>query len=362
MRVARGLSQQDLAARCALTRQSVGAIEGGRYVPNTGVALALARALGCSVEDLFVLPDEPPSLPVELAAARPHTARVALASLRGRLVAHPLDAECELQAGFSSADAILDARGRRPHARLLAPAHELERTALLLGCDPGLAVLRAHVERRNPDVQLRCLARPSTRALAELAAGHAHLAGTHLLDPTTGVHNLPQARRALAATGGLVVRFASWEQGLVVAHGNPKKIRGVADLVRPRLRFVNRDPGSGIRALIDELLAKAGISAGDLVPGDRVVSTHVAAAACVACGGADVAPSLRAVADAFGLGFVPLAAADFDLAIPLDQLSHPAVATLLDLLQDDALRRDLGALAGYDVTATGTVVAEVPAA
>ncbi|MBY0274331.1 helix-turn-helix transcriptional regulator, partial [Candidatus Binatia bacterium] len=62
VRAARGLSQQELAARCALTRQSVGAIESGRYVPNTGVALALARALGCRVEDLFALPDAPETL------------------------------------------------------------------------------------------------------------------------------------------------------------------------------------------------------------------------------------------------------------------------------------------------------------
>jgi putative molybdopterin biosynthesis protein len=361
-RVARGLSQQDLAARCGLTRQSVGAIESGRYVPNTGVALALARALGCGVEDLFALPDEATSLPVELAGPGRSSPRVALASVRGRLVAHPLVAERELQDGFPSADGILEARGRRPRARLLTPQHDLERSALLLGCDPALAVLRGHVERRNPDVRLRCLASASAHALAELDAGHAHVAGTHLHDPATGVHNLPQARRALSRTGGLLVRFASWEQGLVVAPGNPKKIRGVADLVRPRLRFVNRDPGSGIRALLDQLLAREGVAVAGLAGPERVVTTHVAAAAAVAFGGADAAPSLRAVAEAFGLGFVPLAAADFDLAIPSDQVSHPAVATLLDLLQDDALRRDLGALAGYDVSATGTVVAEVAAA
>ncbi|MBY0276526.1 XRE family transcriptional regulator, partial [Candidatus Binatia bacterium] len=64
----------------------------------------------------------------------------------------------------------------------------------------------------------------------------------------------------------------------------------------------------------------------------------------------------------FGLGFVPLAAADFDLAIPAEHATHPAVATLLDVLSADALRRDLGGLAGYDVSRTGRVVAEIPAA
>lgn len=362
IRTARGLSQQDLAERCAVTRQSVGAIEAGRYVPNTGVALALARALGCRVEDLFALPDAPAApVPVELAESRTGTSRVAVATVRGRLVAHPLVPERELHAGFPSADAILDAGSGGPRARLLAPSRELESTALLLGCDPGLAVLRTHVERCNPDVRLRCLSAASRRALAQLAAGHAHVAGTHLRDPASGVHNLPQAKRALAKTGGLLVRFASWEQGLVVAPGNPRGVRGVADLARPRLRFVNRERGAGIRALLDALLAAEGVAADDVSGYERVVATHVAAAACVASGGADVALSLRATADAFGLGFVPLEAADFDLAIPADQASHPAVATLLEVLSDETFRRDLGGIPGYDVSRTGAVVAELRA-
>lgn len=361
-RVARGLSQQDLAARCGLTRQSVGAIESGRYVPNTGVALALARELACRVEDLFSLPEETPSLPVEMAEpATGGAARLAVAAVRGRLVAHPLGAERELQGGFLAADALLAGDARRPEAQLLTPAHELERSALLLGCDPGLGLVGAHVERRNADVRLRCLPVASRTALEQLRAGHAHVAGTHLHDPATGVHNLPQARRALARTGGLLVRFASWEQGLVVAPGNPRAIRGVADLARPRIRFVNRDPGSGGRALLDELLAREGVEPARIPGYERVVTTHVAAAACVAAGGADAALSLRATAEAFGLSFVPLAAADFDLAIPADHLAHPAVATLLDVLNSDAVRRDLRALAGYDVSGTGTILFELPA-
>lgn len=361
MRTSRGLSQQELGARCALTRQSVGAIESGRYVPNTGVALALARALGCTVEDLFELPDSPTPVPVELAEGAQATARVALAAIGDRLVAHPLVAEREL-AGFPAADALLEPGAGKPRVRLLAPRHDVERTALLLGCDPGLAILRGHVERRNRDVRVRCLASASRRALAELRAGHAHVAGTHLHDPATGLHNLPFAKRALTKTGGLLVRFASWEQGLVVAPGNPAKIGGVADLARPRLRFVNRDPGSGIRALLDELLAAEGLVPAEVAGHDRVATTHAAAAMCVASGGADVAPSLRATADALGLGFVPLAAADFDLAIPYDHASHPAVAMLLDVLSGEALRRDLAGLAGYDVSRTGSVVAEIAAA
>src|SRR5262245_36304080 len=94
LRNARGLSQLEIADRTGLTRQSVGAIESGRYVPNTAVALALARCLGCRVEDLFALPDDAASEPIVLPAFEDASGnRVAVASVRGRLVGHPLGAE-----------------------------------------------------------------------------------------------------------------------------------------------------------------------------------------------------------------------------------------------------------------------------
>ena len=53
MRIARGLSQRALADAAGITRQAVSAIERGRVVPGVGIALALARVLGTSVEELF---------------------------------------------------------------------------------------------------------------------------------------------------------------------------------------------------------------------------------------------------------------------------------------------------------------------
>jgi putative molybdopterin biosynthesis protein len=371
VRLTRGFGQQQLADRCGVTRQSIGAIEGGRYVPNTGVALALARALGCRVEDLFALPaEEPAALPVALAAPgagtpgapTPAGRRVAIAAVRGRLVAHALGTAGEIQAAFLPADGVLSGTGSRSSAaQLLATPTELERSALVLGCDPGLGIAAAHVERRNPDARLRCLPIASREALARLRAGEAHVAGAHLHAPGSALQNLPQARRALAATGGLLVRFASWEQGLAVASGNPLRIRTATDLARPRVRIVNRDPGSGARALLDDRLRREGVDPAHVRGYDRVVATHVAAAACVAAGGADAAISLRATARAFGLDFVPVEVSDFDLAIPADHADHPAVATLLDVLAGTALRRELSELAGYDVSRTGIIVAEIPA-
>lgn len=49
-----GLTQGALAARCGVSRQTINAIETGRYLPSLPLAFRLARVLGVRVEELFV--------------------------------------------------------------------------------------------------------------------------------------------------------------------------------------------------------------------------------------------------------------------------------------------------------------------
>jgi molybdate-binding protein/DNA-binding XRE family transcriptional regulator len=392
-RLQAGLSQQVLAEEAGLTRQAVSAIEGGKYVPNTVVALRLAHILRCRVEDLFELPGGGEEREVEVVtpAARSGVPRVpasralapvraVVAYARGRWVAHPLTARRALQEGFACADAVLPSGGAPPApaargagpggvqplvARLWLDAEHLARTAVLLGCDPGLGIVAGHVARlsRGRDgPRLSWLEEGSAASLAAVASGTAHLAGIHLRDGETGEFNVPQAGRALAATGGVVVAFARWEQGLVVAAGNPKAVRTAADLARDDVRLVNREPGAGSRALLDQMLVGAGVPPTAVRGYDRIVAGHFEVACTVASGGADAGIALAAAAEAYGLDFVPLAEARFDVAVPADHLDHPAVALFLEALQTRALREELRLLPGYDVDELGTVRAEVPAA
>ncbi len=128
-RQAAGLSQQGLADQAGLTRQAVSAIEGGKYIPNTVVALRLGRILGCRVEELFELPEGDQEREVEVVApgaagpAREGGAvRAVVGYARGRWVAHPLTARRALQEGFACADAVLPGvPARAPAARRAAP-------------------------------------------------------------------------------------------------------------------------------------------------------------------------------------------------------------------------------------------------
>ena len=50
-----GLTQEDLAKRIGVSRQSINAIESGRYVPSTVLALKMAQVFGKPVEEIFML-------------------------------------------------------------------------------------------------------------------------------------------------------------------------------------------------------------------------------------------------------------------------------------------------------------------
>ena len=358
VRAAQGLSQAELAGRTRLTRQAISAIEAGQYVPNTVVALRLARALHCSVESLFAIPpDDGRELRIVPHAAE-RSRRLAVASVGGQWIGHALADAREIQQGFVSADAVLSENRADSQATFVTSSELIERTALLLGCDPSLGIVSAHMARRSPDTRLLWLSAASQSALDSVAKNEAHLAGTHLHGE--GEDNLGQARLALKATGGLVMEFARWEQGFATAAGNPKSIRGIEDLARPDVRIVNREPGSGSRALLDSLLQRQRI-ASEVVRGyERIASSHLSAAAIVANGAADVAITLRASAQAYGLDFIPLDQVRFDFVIPRPYVDHPAVAPMLDVLQSERLRAEIGALPGYEVTTMGTLRAEIP--
>ena len=358
-RMRQGLSQRALADATGLTRQAISAIEVGQYVPNTAVGLRLAHALNCQVEELFVFRSTPPAPDVMAGSSAGPADRLAVAHVGDRWISYPLVGDWGLQSGFQSADLVHSRSETNDQPYFLTPIEQLEHTAVLMGCDPSLGMLAAHLAVRHPEARLRWLPTASQPALDAVAAGDAHLAGTHLPDPIGSDYNVAPARRALASTGGLIVRFARWELGLAVARGNPLGIHGVADLARASVRMVNREPGAGSRALLDALLVRAGVPTDKVAGYEHLARSHWAAATAVASGGADAAVTLRANAQAVELDFVALDEVWFDFVIPRHHLSHPAVATLLELLQSAALRAEIGSLPGYDVTSMGAVRADI---
>ncbi len=360
LRQDRGLSQKQLAERAGVSRQTVVGIESGRYLPTVGVALRLARALGCQVEDMFALPEAAASL-----AARPTAAlrrspgeRVALVEVRGGLVAFPASASWSMP--LPPADGVLvkiDV-GRRSSVwvQTLRDPSELHGRIAAAGCDPALGLLAALLAGRRAPTQLLWLDTGSRTALAMLQAGEVHLAGVHLWDEKTHSYNLPAVTRAFPRGGVVLIHLAQWEQGFVVAPGNPLGIRRVSDLLRPDVRMVNREPGSGARLLLDRLLQQEGIPPEAVSGYERVLVGHLAVAQAVALGAADVGVSTRAAAQLYGLDFLPMSLERFDLVVATDLLGDPRLEAVIDAMCGSEFRRQLQNVAGYDASETGRVV------
>lgn len=358
MRMARGMSQKELAERVGVGRQAIYDMESGRYVPNTIVALRLAKVLACAVEDLFrMIGEEAPAQPVILADrdVAPGT-RLSVARIKDELVAYPQDGRWLLSEGFHAADGLLEQSGQR--IRLLHDDRRLDRRILLLGCDPSFAILNAHIGRYGKGAELLCRFASSRRALEGVRKGHAHLAATHLHNSGPEEANVTVAKEMLGQSGAMVMGFSLFEEGLMVAAGNPFGIATVADLAQEGVRFVNRDPGAAIRVLLDDRLAQCRIPTERIAGYDRQAASHIQSAQMVAFGLADAALGLRAVAATYHLDFVPIQFVRCDLVIPQEFLALPAVQVLLDVLQSKALRTDIATLPGYETSATGTVIAE----
>lgn len=357
-RKAKGLSQSELAERVGVKRQAIYDMETGRYVPNTTLALRMSKELGCRVEDLFVLDELKDEQPVTLVAKTGEVStRVSVARVRERLIAYPLDGKWLLNDGFQAADGLLSPDC--DHVRFLQGGEHLEKKVLLLGCDPAFAILGAHASRWAADAKVHCRFASSHLALERLAKGYAHIAGTHLHNPAPVESNVTLAQKVLAGSKAMVVAFAFFEEGLMVAPGNPHGIRTAADLAKEGIRFVNREPGAALRILLDDHLARAGL-AGESIKGyNNLLSSHNQCAQMVAFNMADAALGLRAVAAAHGLDFAPMEAVRCDLVIPCDFLDLPAIKILLDVLQTRSLREELASLPGYESACTGKVIAHV---
>lgn len=362
IRKSRGVGASDLARRVRVSRQTIYAIEAGTYVPNTEVALNLARELEVTVDELFLLqeglPTPPESLAAEVLSAGPSVKGqpVRVCQIGSRWVSVPVSASPYY---MPEADGIIKRTGKtagRAELVVFAKEEASQKRLVLAGCDPATGLLARMVEKIS-GVEIVSAAASSKLALTWLSEGKVHIAGSHLEDPKTGEFNLPYIRKQFPDEDFIVITFARWEEGFVVAAGNPKRIRKIEDLARKNVKFANREPGSGSRGLLDQLMQKAKMDAQKVEGYDRIAHGHLAAAYCVVSREADVCLATRSAAQTFGLDFVPLHSERYDLVMRKRTADLPAIKAFLDVLQRATLRRKLEVLAGYDTSQTGTLVA-----
>jgi molybdopterin molybdotransferase/putative molybdopterin biosynthesis protein len=365
LRLQKGLLQGELAVRAGITRQAVSSIEANLYLPTTGVALHLASALACRVEDLFSLTQTENIIEGKLVGHLPPSdmkrspTRVKVSTIGSKIVVRPLAELGEMLAFSIPADGYVvetqdQTVGATIRVKLSRDRQAIEQEISVGGCDPAIFLVGAHLRQRKDQTSVVGWTMGSMTALRALQQGEVHVAGVHLFDPVTGESNLPFLRRALKGSNYEVVTFATWEEGLLVRAGNPKSIRAVSDVADPSVTLVNREEGAGARLLLDQRLHAAGIPSHQVRGYGTTVASQFEIARAIASRQADVGIGIRSTAQIFGLDFVPLQAARYDLVVPKAYLkSHPTLSHLFETIVSRPFRDEIEALGGYDTSETG---------
>jgi putative molybdopterin biosynthesis protein len=220
--------------------------------------------------------------------------------------------------------------------------------------DPSLGILHDLYEAQTRPATFFMTTVGSTGGLAAIRSGVADFATAHLLEPARA--NSDETALGLFPADAVIVELFYRELGLLVPSGNPKGIKSIRDLARPKLGIINRQPGSGTRIYLDQELACARLS-GKKIPGyDTVVSTHLEAGLKVLGGDADVCLATRTTAKLLGLDFISLTRERFDAVIPQERFFSRGIQLLLGTLGSREFRQQVEALGGYDASESGRII------
>jgi len=291
--------------------------------------------------------------------------RVVVGKVGDKLLAAPLSRGAGVITSLVQADGLalipsgtqgIEA-GEKIQVRLYRKKSDIEKTILAIGSHDLTLDLMAQFLAEH-DRRLASANVGSQGGLIALRRGEAHLAGSHLLDPATGEYNISSIRQYMPNIPVMVMALVRREQGLIVKKGNPKGIKGLRNLTRPNVQFVNRQRGAGTRVLLDYHLKSMTISPESIAGFFQEEYTHLGVAAAIASGRADCGLGIAAAAQALDLDFVPLFHERYDLVIPKQFVDDNLLAPLLGLLADSGFRKAVSQLTGYDVSVMGTVILE----
>ena len=351
-----GLTQDDLAQACKISRQAYMAIESGKSVPSTEIALRIARKLRARVEDLFSLDDGSENFIQAELIGEDSTAsvgtRMQVVRFGSRLLARPMTEGLSVSHILNPADAIsISAHDNKVDLKFLNRAAVNTPTLIISGCDPAASIIASMI--KDLGVRLIWIEAESIPSLRALARGEIHIAGCSFKDSVSGLYNAPLVKE-IVPFPCTIIRFAIWRQGMILTAGNPKSIKHIDDLTMPNVTIINRQQGAGSRGLLNRLMWEAGITAKNIHGYERIAHGDLAAAEMVAAGMADCGIGIEASARANELDFLSLNEEPYDLVIPDHFLELPAIQSLLELLKLKEFRRQIESLGGYDTTPMGT--------
>ncbi len=318
------------------------------------------------------LPDKPlttaqvtPARKVASKLGQEEFLRVKIGSVDGKLMSSQLPRGSGSITTLTEADGIIRiprhvegiSETETVQAHLLRPLSDIEETIVITGShDNTLDLLADQVRQNNPRTSISSSHVGSMGGLMAIKKGACHMAGSHLLDPDDGSYNVSYINKYLAGVPVRVVNLVMREQGLILPKGNPDKVCGMKDLADKQLQFINRQPGSGTRILLDYKLKELGLSSNDIPGYENDEYTHMSVAVAVLSGRAKAGLGIKAAALALNLDFLPVVTESYDLIIPETYYQSSNIQALLETMQSDEFKARVLGLGGYGVEKTGEVL------
>jgi putative molybdopterin biosynthesis protein len=291
--------------------------------------------------------------------------RVKIGQVGRRVVATPLPRGAGSITSLTEADGIVRipnhvegiSEGEVVTAELLRPLSSIQRTLVVVGShDNSLDILANQLKATNSRVTLSSSHVGSLGGLMAVKRGVCHVAGSHLLDTEDGTYNISYIRKYLPQIPVRVTNLVLRDQGLIVRHGNPRGICGIEDLGREDVTFINRQPGSGTRILLDYRLKQIGLDPARINGYQNEEYTHMSVAVAVLSGTVDVGLGIYAAARALRLDFIPIVTEQYDLVIPTEHLETEMIQRLLEIINSPAFKQQVESLGGYHTERTGEMI------
>jgi molybdate-binding protein/DNA-binding XRE family transcriptional regulator len=325
-------TQAELAHRSSVSRSGIAAIETGALVPSVQTALALARSLDCSVEELFGDAGENAST----WAWQPSQVETSYweAAFDRKVLAFPIE---PMPFHLLPPDGLRDGPLRKSLAPDLAG-----RTLIVASCDPAAGLLAAMMNAKM-GVRVLSFHRSSNEALSLLDKGVIHAAGIHLRETHEPGGNAAVVRERLGQ-GYRLLRGAIWHEGAAVRPGDGLKT--ISGLNARRVRWIGRKQGTGAKRCQDKVLAGAREPR-------KTAGNHWEVTIAVRQGWVDAGICHQLAAEQAGLEFIPVSKETFDFCYPAAMDTDPRIDALRKVLRSLRYRQSLGSLKGVDAQTTG---------
>jgi putative molybdopterin biosynthesis protein len=294
---------------------------------------------------------------------------VNVARISGQAIAYPLNRGAGLSSILVKSDGVvhiprgnegLDA-GSICRVNLKRSPQVIDNTLMCLGSHDMSIDFLIDILQREQGLRMVSTNVGSMGGIMSLSRRETHCAGLHLLDYESGDYNVSYLKKYLPQEKLLLINLVKRHQGLIVKKGNPLHIKGIKDLSRPEIRFINRQKGAGTRILLDYLLNRENLSSSDINGYNREEYTHLAVASSVKNDGCDTGLAIFASAKVMNLDFIPIEVERYDLCILPDLLSKKQLNALLDAIHSPQFRARITDFGGYELDLSGQTIYEYTA-